>query len=83
MRKWLLGTICATVIVAVPQSAGAFKDGHALLEAADSEIEILNLGFTMYVAGVAAGARDVTDRRYVLGLPALTHFEKLAVQFSK
>ena len=57
MRKWLLGTICATVIVAVPQSAGAFKDGHALLEAADSENEILILGFTMYVAGVTAGAR--------------------------
>ncbi len=44
MRKWLLGAICVTIIVVVPQSAGAFKDGHALLEAADSESEIVNLG---------------------------------------
>ncbi len=62
MRKWLIGAICATVVVAMPQSAGAFKDGHALLKAAESKNEIQSFGFVMYVAGVAVGARDVTHR---------------------
>ena len=38
---------------------GRSSDGNALLEHAESENEILNFGFTMYVAGVAAGARDL------------------------
>ena len=67
MRGWLLGAMCAALIVAAPQSAMAFKDGHALLKNAESESEALNLGFVMYVAGVAAGARDVTTRWIVLG----------------
>ena len=67
MRGWLLGAMCAALVVAAPQSARAFKDGNALLEYAESENEILNLLFIMYVAGVAAGARDVTIRWKVLG----------------
>ena len=67
MRGWLLGAMCAALIVAAPQSARAFKDGHALLKGAESESETLNFGFIMYVAGVAAGARDVTIRWKVLG----------------
>ena len=67
MRTWLLGAMCATLVVATPQSAMAFKDGHALLKNAESESEALNFGFIMYVAGVAAGARDVTIRWKVLG----------------
>ena len=67
MRKWLLGAMCATFVVAASHDAGAFKDGNALLEYAESENEILNFLFIMYVAGVAAGARDVTIRWKVLG----------------
>ena len=55
MRKWLLVATCAALVVAAPQSARAFKDGHALLKGAESESETLNLGFIMYVAGVAQG----------------------------
>ena len=66
MRKWLLGAMCATLVVAASHDARAFSDGHALLEAAESEDEALNFGFIMYVAGVAAGARDVTIRWKVL-----------------
>ena len=58
MRKWLLGAICAALAFATPQSAMAFKDGHALLKAAEAEHEILNFGFVMFVAGVAVGVRD-------------------------
>ena len=67
MRGWLIGVMCATLVVAASHDAGAFKDGNALLEYAESENEILNFGFTMYVAGVAAGARDVMIRWKVLG----------------
>ena len=67
MRGWLLGTMCAALLVAAAQSAMAFKDGHALLKDAESESEVRNFGFVMYVAGVAAGARDVTTRWIVLG----------------
>ena len=59
MRGWLLGAMCAALLVATPQSAGAFKDGHALLMDAESESEVRKFGFVMYVAGVAAGVRDV------------------------
>ena len=37
MRGWLLGAMCAALVVAAPQSARAFKDGHELLEAAESK----------------------------------------------
>ena len=37
MRKWLLGAMCATLVVAASHDAGAFKDGNALLEHAESE----------------------------------------------
>ena len=37
MRKWLMGAICAALVVAAPQSARAFSDGHELLEAAESK----------------------------------------------
>lgn len=67
MRTWLLGVACAALVIAMPQSTRAFKDGHALLKAADSESEVLNYGFIMYVAGAAAGARDSPIRWKVLG----------------
>lgn len=52
--------MCAALIVASPQSAVAFKDGHALLKAAESEDRIVKAMFTMYVAGVASGVRDTS-----------------------
>ena len=58
MRGWLLGALCAALVVAAPQSARAFKDGHELLKAAESENEIQSFGFVMFVAGVALGVRD-------------------------
>ncbi len=61
MRKWLLGAICAALVVAAPQSARAFSDGHELLKAAESESRIREAMFTMYVAGVTAGVRDVAQ----------------------
>ena len=61
MRKWLLGAMCATVVVAAPQSARAFSDGHELLKAAGSKDRVREAMFIMYVAGVATGVRDVTQ----------------------
>ena len=40
MRGWLLGAMCAALIVAAPQSARAFKDGHELLKAAESKHDV-------------------------------------------
>ena len=61
MRKWLLGAICAALVVAAPQSVRAFSDGHQLLEAAESENIVDEAMFVMYVAGVAMGVRDVSQ----------------------
>lgn len=55
MRKWVIGPICAALVIAAPQSAGAFGDGHALLKAAESEDITLEAMFIMYVAGIADG----------------------------
>ena len=57
MRKWLIGAICAALVVAAPQSAGAYKDGHELLEAAESRDITMEALFAMYVAGVAHGVQ--------------------------
>ena len=57
MRGWLLGAMCAALVVAAPQSARAFKDGHELLEAAESKNRTQGAIFTMYVAGVAHGVQ--------------------------
>lgn len=59
MRGCLLGAMCAALLVAAPQSARAFKDGHALLAAAESKDDIHKFGFAMFVAGVTQGIRDV------------------------
>ena len=58
MRTWLLGVACAALVIAMPQSARAFKDGHALLKAAESKDDIQEFGFAMFVAGAALGIRD-------------------------
>ena len=61
MRKWLIGAICAAFVVAGPESARAFSDGHELLKAAESE-SAFELGmFTMFVGGVALGVRDTVS----------------------
>lgn len=67
MRKWLLGAVCAALIIATSQSARAFEDGRALLKAANSESEVQYYGFVMYVAGVVAGALNIRTRWIVLG----------------
>ena len=58
MRKWLLGAMCAMLVVVAPQSARAFSDGHELLKAAESKHDVIKVGFVMFVAGVALGVRD-------------------------
>ena len=59
MRKWLLVATCATLVFAAPQSARAFNDGHELLKAAESNNDVIKVGFIMFVAGVAQGVRDL------------------------
>ena len=61
MRKWLIGAMCAAMIVTVPKGAKSFENGHDLLEFAISE----NLGFRtsyyMYVAGIERGISLALD----------------------
>ena len=61
MRKWLIGAICAMSVAASTQDAKAFSDGHALLEAAESEDTTLEAMFVMYVAGVLDGVSLILD----------------------
>ena len=57
MRGWLLGAMCAALVVSTPQTAGAFKDGHHLLKFAGSRDIGERTAFTMYVVGVAHGVQ--------------------------
>ena len=53
MRKWLLGAVCATLVVAAPKEATAFDDGNELLEFATSEDSSDRLAYLTYVTGAS------------------------------
>ena len=56
MRKWLLGAVCAALVIAVPKEAPAFVDGHEMLEVATSEDTFDRISYLKYVEGVVAAS---------------------------
>ena len=53
MRKWLIGAICAALVVVAPKEAAAVEDGHQLLHIASSEAFGDRLSYLSYVFGVS------------------------------